>query len=335
MGIGTIPDRINGTVIDETWFNLLKIVLSGDFVPRDVTGVVGALQANLGNATYPWSALTLQLIKLRALNNTNVVNLKVPDSLGGNYAITLPTALPGSGNKILFIDSSGQATISIAPDGSTIEVSGNDIRVKASGITTNELADSSVTTSKIAPGAVGEAELAALSVGSAELQAGSVVNSKLGALSVTSDKIASKAVGTAELGDKVVTAAQVADATLTGSQIVSSINLPGDTVQENSKNVIVSSVNAASSLSVIRGFVQSDGSITSGEGFSVVKNGTGNFTITFDNHLADLPMVISGNLNFNTGSNTYNISQDQFTIQTTQFDVNADVPFTFVVIGRR
>ncbi len=84
---------------------------------------------------------------------------------------------------------------------------------------------------------------------------------------------------------------QLKNAGITGSKVGSNINLPGNAAQENGKNLVVSNTNATTSLSVVRGVFTSAAAITSGEGFSVVKNGTGDFTITFTTAFSDVPAV--------------------------------------------
>lgn len=78
-----------------------------------------------------------------------------------------------------------------------------------------------------------------------------------------------------------ITAAKIANSTITGTQVASNINLPGDSVQENGRNVIVSSTNAASSLAIIRGTVDYFGAIIAGEGFTISNPTGGTFIITF------------------------------------------------------
>lgn len=43
---------------------------------------------------------------------------------------------------------------------------------------------------------------------------------------------------------------------------------------------------------IVRGAVSSSGTIVSGAGFSVVKNGTGDYTVTFDVAFADVPACL-------------------------------------------
>lgn len=88
-----------------------------------------------------------------------------------------------------------------------------------------------------------------------------------------------------------ITASNIAPATITGTQIVSNINLPGDAVQVDGKNIIASASNATKGLLLIRGqaaiVTDSSGNVTTanialGEGFTLSHTGTTNlFTVTF------------------------------------------------------
>lgn len=89
---------------------------------------------------------------------------------------------------------------------------------------------------------------------------------------------------------------------ITGSNIVSGVNLPGNTVQENGRNVIVSNTNATASLAIVRGSVSSSGgTVINGEGFSVSKFTGGSFLITFTTAFTDTPIVTATLLGSSTG----------------------------------
>lgn len=52
MGSDTLVARTNGQTIDETWFNVIRSILSGDIFARNANGVVESLSGNLGSETY-------------------------------------------------------------------------------------------------------------------------------------------------------------------------------------------------------------------------------------------------------------------------------------------
>ncbi len=87
------------------------------------------------------------------------ITLKSPAGLAGAYSLTLPATLP-AGSGFLRVNAAGTMSASVEVDGSTLEVSGNSLQVKALGIGTAQLAALSVTKAKLA------AETTALSLGS-------------------------------------------------------------------------------------------------------------------------------------------------------------------------
>lgn len=133
-----------------------------------------------------------------------------------------------------------------------------------------------------------------------------------------------------------ITATQLANAIITGTQVANNINLPGDAVQEDGKNVVVSSTNANTSLAIIRGVVSASGSILFGEGFSVIISG-GTFVIDFDIPFASVPVVVASildaNLAFITTSSpaTGNVRISCFNSAGAPIGDN----FSFIAIGPR
>lgn len=79
------------------------------------------------------------------------LTLEAP-TLGANYTLTLP-ALPGS-KKIVTLNSAGAFNADYDVDNSTLEVASNNLRIKASGVGTAQIADASVTLAKLASGVV-------------------------------------------------------------------------------------------------------------------------------------------------------------------------------------
>jgi hypothetical protein len=79
--------------------------------------------------------------------SSNALTLEAPAAMGADFTITLPR-LPAS-KKIMTLTSAGAMNADYDVDGSTLEVASNNIRVKASGIGTTQLADGSVTAPKL------------------------------------------------------------------------------------------------------------------------------------------------------------------------------------------
>jgi hypothetical protein len=107
MGTNTLPTRANGQFMDETWFDKINEALFGDLVPRNASGVATNNAGALGTVTYTWSQGVTYSAWYRALNNSNVIRVKSPDSLASSYDLILPESLPAS-KLNLFLDENGQ-----------------------------------------------------------------------------------------------------------------------------------------------------------------------------------------------------------------------------------
>lgn len=130
-------------------------------------------------------------------------------------------------------------------------------------------------------------------------------------------------------------------ASVGSNSIINNINLPGNTVQENGRNVIVSQTNATTSLGIIRGLLPAAGTTpTSGEGFSYTHTGSSavyvvSFTISFSDTPACLcnpaPAGVSALLCNTCGISAGGVSFCTFNAAAQQ----TDIPFSFVCIGQR
>ncbi|HTL13063.1 MAG TPA: hypothetical protein VL588_11270 [Bdellovibrionota bacterium] len=161
----------------------------------------------------------------------------------------------------------------------------------AGSVVTDSLADGAVTTAKLADLAVTNAKLSSSAsvdadraVGTDNIKAGAVTGAKLDS-SVADNS-------TLELASSTI---RIKDGGVTAAKMVSSINLPGNAVKENGKNVIVSSTNASTtSLAIVRGqYTTTTPTIDFGEGFTIAKNGTGDVTVTFSNAFSDEPICVA------------------------------------------
>lgn len=99
----------------------------------------------------------------------NYIALQAPASLSAPLAFTLPATVPSLANGF-FVSSTSGIWSYVNTDNSTVEVSGSTLRVKASGITSNELATDSVITAKILNSAVTTAKIADGNVTSAKIE---------------------------------------------------------------------------------------------------------------------------------------------------------------------
>lgn len=64
MSTETIPDRTPGQTIQFSWVNLIRSIVSLDFIPRSLSGQPRANYSRLGSASYKFSRLHVQLSHL-------------------------------------------------------------------------------------------------------------------------------------------------------------------------------------------------------------------------------------------------------------------------------
>lgn len=109
-------------------------------------------------------------------------------------------------------------------------------------------------------------------------------------LGIVAANIANATITDAKMVANTLTASSIANATLTGTQMSSNINLPGNAVKENGQNVVVSNTNASTSLSIIRGYINSAAAVVFGEGIATVSQPSlGTYVITFTTPFASAP----------------------------------------------
>lgn len=132
---------------------------------------------------------------------------------------------------------------------------------------------------------------------------------------------------------------RVVPGSISTTQIANNTSLPGTAVQEQGKNIVVSSTNATTSLAMIRGAVAANGTINVGEGFTVNHSGTGVYVITFTNAFASNPVVVAC-LRGTAASGDF-VQLASFSTTACQINVidnsvsPIDEPFTFIAIGPR
>jgi hypothetical protein len=216
------------------------------------------------------------------------ITMQAPLALGADYLLTLPSGLPAS-QKIVTIDVSGNIGVSYDFDNSTIEVVGNVIRVKDSGITSAKILNDAVITSKILDLNVTAAKLVAniALVGNCS----SVGNFTVG--DAVSDSLFIGSGAGAQLRQNsayggtclellstsgVFSPAGVANAGLKAiSPIAIGIIDPGG----GFTNFAIMVTSTTDALRTVRGAVTAAGAIGGGEGFTSVRTGLGQFTVSF------------------------------------------------------
>lgn len=99
MGTGNLLDREDGQTIDATWFDTVRDALLIDLLARNASGVPADLAGSLGGTSNRWLYAYLQELKLGVASN-KFVGLKAHASTPvDGFNITLPSALPSSGQK--------------------------------------------------------------------------------------------------------------------------------------------------------------------------------------------------------------------------------------------
>jgi hypothetical protein len=85
---------------------------------------------------------------------------------------------------------------------------------------------------------------------------------------------------------------------------------------------------------VIAGRVNADGTIAAGDGFTVSKGGTGNYTITFAPGMRLTVAVAGGTLAAGGWAQTAGYSDRAFTVLTySTANVATDIAFSFIAVG--
>lgn len=159
---------------------------------------------------------------------SNALTLDPPAAMPANYTITLPT-LPVS-KKMLTMTSTGVQAADYDTDNVTLEVSGNNLRIKDGGVTLAKMANNSVDT----------AQLVNSSVTTAKIAAGAVTDIKLAINSVTNPAIGPKAVSIGQVQDTYyITQSFGSGSTTSGTTLITSISGIGIPAPSNFKPVLV------------------------------------------------------------------------------------------------
>ena len=135
------------------------------------------------------------------------ITLKSPSSLAASFNLTLPPAIPSSGNKVLTLDSTGAIASVYDFDNSTLEVASNSMRVKDLGITTAKLNTASVTKAKLFTDVPDGSSMAFDGTGALTVKAGGI----------TQDRMATRSTGTTVGIGGVAISASSGSYTMTGA----------------------------------------------------------------------------------------------------------------------
>ncbi len=197
LDIGALYEIVNDLYYTDGAGNQIRITQGGSLAGAagTITGLPsGTASASFAAGTFVFQAATLTAADIDGgsyilRNNTASsfgLTLSPPNAMGADFTLVLPT-LPAS-QKFMTLDAAGNMAAAWAVDNSTIEVSSNSVRVKAGGITNNEVASNTISNDRIADH------------------------------TITTDKISLTA---------GITGGQIATATVSGSNLISAINLAG------------------------------------------------------------------------------------------------------------
>jgi hypothetical protein len=164
LAAGTDVGCVSDVLGDLYWNNGDGVpvkITDGDALNASAIGGFTGLAGTTGAATYASGPGSFEFtsspgvpatVKVGPLVSENAAGRQVtisPPAGTGNYGLTLPTGLPGSGTKFVRVSSAGVMTDDVEVDGSTIEISSSTMRVKDSGIVTAKIADANVTRAKL------------------------------------------------------------------------------------------------------------------------------------------------------------------------------------------
>lgn len=141
---------------------------------------------------------------------------------------------------------------------------------------------------------------------------------------------------TAKIANLAITAAKIANATITGTQISSNVDLPGTAATSGGKNIITSNSPAAKGLTVIRGILNANASIKSGEGFTAALVSPGVYTITYSIAFGDTPSFIATTASPGTFVSYTSIGVGSVALTIVdETATNVSEEFSFIIIGQR
>lgn len=141
--------------------NQVRITQSGGVAgsPGSIANLTSPASATYvsGTSTFVWQSAASTPANMDAGSyilrevaaNANGITISSPSGLASNYSVTFPGSLPGQQNFMTLDNSGNIATWAV--DNSTLEVSSNTLRIKASGVGTTQIADGAVTKPKEGP----------------------------------------------------------------------------------------------------------------------------------------------------------------------------------------
>jgi hypothetical protein len=210
----------------------------------------------------------------------------------------------------------------------------------ANAVDTNQLKTSSVTLDKLATDAVN----------SSAIVDGSVTGADIMNDTIKAEDIATGGVGSLEILDGTIATADIANLAVTTGKIAKDTILAGNIAagavgtSEISNNAITvdklgtGTVRGEETLRIVRGSVNSDGSVMRGAGFTSSKTATGKYTISFSTAFYGTPTVTANQWQGGADDNVVIIdtiypSYFTLSIRDVTNQGGEDESFTFIVVG--
>jgi len=208
--------------------NQIRLTASG--APAGTPGSIGGLVSpasvtyNAGLQTFSFTQDSNRYAAILGGNLTifgqtvgaNGVTIVAPATLAASYTVTLPIALPAA-TKLVTLSSGGQLAAVTDVDNTSIEVSSNNLRVKAAGVQGSMLNANVVDNASLQLSA-NVLSVKALGVTNAML-AGSITDSKFAALTITGASIANTTITDAKMVGLTLTGASIANGTITDGKL--------------------------------------------------------------------------------------------------------------------
>lgn len=177
MGTNTLTNRVDGQVVNQTFFNEIHQALNGTFIPRNASGVATDVGGDLGSSTYRWNDSYI----LRMFFGAIASGLSIEDDAG----------------DIVFKRNSIEV--------GRFTVNGLDASdLVSASVTQTQMANNSIGTNQIINANVTNAKMAANSVDTTQIVDNAVTTNKINALAVTTSKINTDAVDSTKIADNAV-----------------------------------------------------------------------------------------------------------------------------------
>lgn len=151
----------SGTAIQITTGNTVNTSSAGNISGIGGTGAALTYSNILKSFTFTQSSGVTADLAGGSINiyedvaSANPITLKSPHSLAIAYTLTFPGSIPGSGAKLLTVDSTGQIGDTYDVDNSTLQIVSSLLQIKDQGVGTAKITDGSVTQVKMASRSTG------------------------------------------------------------------------------------------------------------------------------------------------------------------------------------